>query len=165
LRRTLSIVVGIAALICAGSAASSASVNAPATHITSVGFQSELSRDPTFYVFFSFDGCPGWCLVQGTPVFTLHRGADPNGRRVALGTYLYRYQFTDQPDSTFGCTETSPCTVAGETQLKPNLRSLGCLRKPGFRMFTVVVSANVVELSATYPVSDFWTIRVRCRMP
>jgi hypothetical protein len=63
--------------------------------------------DPTFYVSFSFGGCPGWCLVKDTPVFTLHRGGFA-GPRVALGTYLYHYSFSDMPDDPSACSEFVP---------------------------------------------------------
>ena len=104
------IAVMLAATIALTCGASSAeAVNAPAGHITRLSFRNgSFGIDPTFSVSFSFDGCPGWCLVDGTPRFTLHRGLDPNGPAVKLGTYLYRYQFIDAPAIAAGCTETNP---------------------------------------------------------
>lgn len=163
--RLVAILLATLALISVG-LSSAAAVNSPAAHITSLSFRNgSLGFNPTFDVTFSFDECPGWCLVDGTPVFTLHRGLDPSGPRVKLGTYLYRYQFTDAPAIAAGCSETAPCTVSGSTQLKPNVRSLRCrTRRPTVKYYTVVMSATVSEFSGEYPVSASMSMRVNCKV-
>jgi hypothetical protein len=136
--------------------------NSPAVHITRVTFGGGSNLNPTFFVSFSFDGCPGWCLVSGFPAFTLHRGTSPDGPRVALGTYLYNYQFSDLPRAPSASTDSSPCTVTGSTELKPSYVQCRSRRRV-VRNYTVVISATVGELSADYPVSDYRSIRVACK--
>jgi hypothetical protein len=97
-------------------------------------------------------------------IIALWRGVGAGGPPVRLGTYMYRYSFHDAPEISAGCSEASPCTVSGSTQLKPNLRSLGCrTKRPTYRWFTVVMTATATEFSGTYPVSDSRSIRVLCR--
>jgi hypothetical protein len=151
-RKTLTIVAVALAVIPAWTTSASRAVNSPAGHITRLSFRAgQRSLDPTFLVSFRFDGCPRFCIIEGSPVFSLHRGASANGPRVALRTYLYRYDFED-------------ARASGSTQLKPNLRSLGCRpKRPTYRSFTVVMSATASETSGSYPVSASRAIRVLCR--
>ena len=133
-------------------ASTSRAVNSPAGHITRLSFRpGRLGIDPTFFVSFSFNGCPRVCLIAGSPVFSLHRGLSAKGPRVTLGTYLYRYDFDD-------------ARAAGSTRLKPNLRSLGCRTKtPTYRTYTVTMTATASQSSGEYPVSASRSIRVLCR--
>ena len=152
MRKTLTIIAVALAVLPASTTSASRAVNSPAGHITRLSFRAgQLSLDPTFFVSFSFNGCPRLCIIEGSPAFALHRGRSANGPRVTLGSYLYRYDFDD-------------VRARGSTQVKPNLRSLGCRpKRPTYRWFTVVMSATASESSGTYPVSTSRAIRVLCR--
>src|SRR5262245_33749218 len=152
MRKTLTIIVAALAVIPASTTSASRAINTPAGHITGLSFRAgQMGLNPTFFVSFSFNGCPRLCIIQGSPVFSLHRGPSANGPRVTLGTYLYRYDFDD-------------ARAKGSTQLKPNLRSLGCrTRTPTYRWFTVAMSATASESSGSHPVSAALAIRVLCR--
>jgi len=152
LRKTLTLMAVALAVIPVSTASASGAVNSPAGHITRLSFRAgQLSRNPTFFVSFSFNGCPRFCIIEGSPVFSLHRGLSAKGPRVTLGTYLYRYDFDD-------------VRAMGSTQLKPNLRSLDCRpKRPTSRWFTVVMSATASESSGSYPITASRAIRVLCQ--
>lgn len=152
MRKTLTIIATALALIPVSTTSASRAVNSPAGHIKRLSFQAgPLSLKPTFFVSFSFDGCPRFCIIEGSPVFSLHRGLSANGPRVTLSTYLYRYVFDD-------------ARASGSTELKPNLRSLRCRpKRPTHRWFTVVMSATASESSGNHAVSTSRAIRVLCR--
>ena len=152
MRKTLTIIAVALAVTPASTTSASRAVNSPAGHITRLSFRAgQLSLNPTFFVSFTFTGCPRVCIIQGSPVFSLHRGLSGKGPRVTLSTYLSHYDFDD-------------ARAKGSTQLEPNLRSLGCRPKtPTYRWFTVAMSATASESSGNHPVSASRAIRVLCQ--